>query len=333
MTYFLLPRVCNYDIKDNIELELTKNEEEIFLQSKSLRLYLNEIKKNINKVASDWDIHKKQTNPYEYIHTTISSIHKMSVSKLKPLSRAFYKMIEILGIFSILEEYSDDYIKTFHLAEGPGGFIEAFIFLRKNISDKYYGMTLISDNINIPSWKKSKLFLQNNNNIIIEKGITETGDLLNKNNLLYCLNNYHNSMDIITGDGGFDFSLDFNKQEQKSMSLIFAQICFALAMQKFNGTFILKIFDIFTHASVDLLYILSNYYERVYIIKPNTSRAANSEKYVVCKNYRLQNSHELVYKLSKLYDNLDSEDFIKRFLNFDISYYYKNKLDELNAIF
>ena len=36
---------------------------------------------------------------------------------------------------------------------------------------------------------------------------------MKKINLLYCFEKYGNSMDLITGDGGFDFSIDFNKQE------------------------------------------------------------------------------------------------------------------------
>ena len=49
-------------------------------------------------------------------------------------------------------------------------------------------------------------------------------------------------MEIITADGGFDFSIDFNKQETLSIKLIFCQICYAIALQKSGGTFILKIF-------------------------------------------------------------------------------------------
>ena len=41
---------------------------------------------------------------------------------------------------------------------------------------------------------------------------------------------------------------------------------------------LLKMFDLFTYSSLDLLYILSLSYEKVYIVKPNTSRFANSEK-------------------------------------------------------
>jgi 23S rRNA U2552 (ribose-2'-O)-methylase RlmE/FtsJ len=331
MTYFLLPKLSNKLNINNLELTFINNETELYLISKSLKEYLNLMKKKIDNICLDWDICKKNTNPYEYIHTIISNSQKISISKIKPLSRSFYKMIEIAQTFSLFE--NSENIKTFHLAEGPGGFIEAFVFLRKNKKDTYYGMTLISDDINIPSWKKSKLFLQKNNNIIIESGKDNTGNLMNKDNLIYCLEKYNNTMDIITGDGGFDFSLDFNKQEEISINLIFAQICFALAMQKINGTFILKVFDLFTFASIDLLYILSLSYEKVYIMKPNTSRFANSEKYIICKNFRLNNSKEIVEKLSNFFPYLNNKDYIKRFLNIDISYLYKNKIEEINAIF
>ena len=49
-------------------------------------------------------------------------------------------------------------------------------------------------------------------------------------------------MDIITGDGGFDYSVDFNKQEILSSRLILAQVIYAIIMQKKNGIFILKIY-------------------------------------------------------------------------------------------
>ena len=40
-------------------------------------------------------------------------------------------------------------------------------------------------------------------------------------------------MDIITADGGFDFSADFNQQEQQpQFRLIFTQVIYALVMQE-----------------------------------------------------------------------------------------------------
>ena len=332
MTFFLLPKLFSSININDISFSFIDKDDEQLTISKSLKFYLNDMKKNIDDIIIDWDNYKKFTNPYEYIHSIISAKLKFSISKIKPLSRSFYKMIEIYYTFS-LNEISQNSLTCFHLAEGPGGFIEALIYLRKNSNDIFYGMTLISDDTNIPSWKKSKNFLQKHPNIFIENGADNTGNLMNKQNLIYCLNKYQKTIDIITGDGGFDFSINFNKQEEHSTNLVFAQICYALAMQKFNGIFILKVFDLFTYASLDLIYLLSLCYEKVYILKPNTSRLANSEKYIICKNFKLEDSYDLVMKLSSYFDLLNDNQIIQRFFNFSIPYLYRNKLEELNSIF
>ena len=143
------------------------------------------------------------------------------------------------------------------MAEGPGGFIEAICMIRKNKKDRYIGMTL-QDEVNdptIPGWKKAELFLKQNPNVHIETGVDNTGNILSLPNLVGCKEAYGSSMDLITADGGFDFSTDFNNQETSIAKLLFAQTCFALTMQKQGGTFILKIFDCFMqHTSDCLLY-------------------------------------------------------------------------------
>jgi len=289
------------------------------------------MKKQIDNYTISWDIYKKYTNPYEYIQTIIPYT-KLAVCKLKPLSRSFYKLIEICNLLHLLDDFKQS-INTFHLAEGPGGFIEAINTLRSNNTDLYYGMTLIDESDdNIPGWNKSKHFLSKHNNINIEYGKDKTGNLSSVDNLWFCHNKYKGSIDFITGDGGFDFSIDFNKQEILSIKLIFYQICFAIAMQKKGGTFILKIFDIFTQATIDLLYILSSLYEKIYIIKPNTSRVANSEKYIVCKNFKLNDSYEFVKQLSDLFPVLNKDNCVERFLNIDVPSLYINKLEDINAI-
>ena len=278
MIYFLLPRL-SHNTFNNIRY-IVSNDPQIIV-SNSLSHYLYDIKEHLNTYSYEWDIHKKYTNPYEYIHSIIQS-KKKCIAKYKPLSRSFFKMIEISTCFNIHESKTP--IQTFHLAEGPGGFIEAISYLRKCSDDKYTGMTILSDenDSNIPAWKKSFQFLKENPNVSIETGIDKTGNLLSFENFKYCQEKYKSSMDIITGDGGFDFSSDFKNQENNISNLLFAQIAYALVMQKHKGKFILKIFDSFMQHTIDLIAILSSFYEQVYITKPNTSRYANSEKYIVC---------------------------------------------------
>ena len=364
--------------------------------SHSLYHYLMDSKKQIHEHDTEWDYFKKYTNPYEYIHTYIPN-NKKCVSKYKPISRAYFKMIEIIDTFQLLSSknngqqsysipsisYNGTYpvkdvvqnnmhfnnkfsaadfeggIKTFHLAEGPGGFIEAFVNLRKNVAgsvnDKYIGMTIIDKNneVNVPGWKKIQNFLKENPNIEIEMGKDLTGNLLNIENFEYCVQKYGSSIDYITGDGGFDFSGDYNNQEESILDLLFAQISFALCMQKMGGCFVLKIFDCFTAATVDLLYILSSFYEKVYISKPFTSRYANSEKYLICKNFLFNDNTQFYDKIHLAFSSLlaassaaaaaatdinkPSADLshakCRRFLNIPISNFFITHIEEYNSIF
>lgn len=335
MSYFILPNILNILTVQDINIINTQESESVddhtIVISKSLAEYLNVMKCQIDNYNDEWDIYKKYTNTYEYIHTIIPQ-YKYPVCKLKPLSRSYYKLIEIMNTLAIT--FPNEPIKSFHLAEGPGGFIEALIYYRKNNlnneNDIYTGITLIDDkNENIPGWKKSRDFLDNNTNVNIIKGADNTGDILNINNFWYCYTNYKNSMDFITADGGFDYSNNFNKQETVSINLILAQVIYAIGLQKPGGTFILKIFDIFTQVTIDILYMLSSLYEKCYIIKPNTSRNANSEKYIVCKVFKYINTDILI---SKLVINFGNTKTILRVLNIKIPYLYINKLEDINAI-
>jgi len=346
MSFFLLQKTdYNSDIyKHLLEENIHKNDNPIIF-NKTLYKYLNIIKQQIDDRIEQWDKFKKNTNPYEYIHTLIPNT-KQSISTLKPISRSFFKMIEICNTLNLLDNLTMDKITTFHLAEGPGGFIEAIAHMRNNKNDIYYGMTLIDDsNYNVPGWKKTKNFLLNNPNVIIETGIEKNGDLTKAENLKYCFNKYQGQMEIITGDGGFDFSSQYPQQEQISTKLVFCQTAFAISMQKIGGTFILKMYDTFTQFSVDILYLLSNLYESVYVIKPNTSRFANSEKYIVCKNFRCENVKEYITIFYTILSNLEKKDnsinySINNSINntfnslFDIKipYIFTNKLEEINAI-
>ena len=347
MSYFLLPEIHNIiecinltnseptneptsNTNNDPTSNTNSNENSVYV-SKTLNVYLNNIKKHIDENIDTWDYNKKYTNPYEFIHTIVPN-NKYSVSKLKPMSRSFYKMIEMTNLFYLFEDFKYENMKSFHLAEGPGGFIEATSYMRKNVNDIYYGMTLIDNDPNVPGWKKTKHFLDTNSNIRIECGATNTGDLLSVENLQYCYNKYHNSMNIITADGGFDFSVDFNKQEGMASNLLIAQSSFAIAMQKIGGHFILKIFDIFTKTTCDILYLLCSLYKKVYIVKPNTSRLANSEKYIVCKYFKGSHSN-LIPNIINEYPKLLQYNSISSIINSKLDYYFINRVEEINAIF
>ena len=89
--------------------------------------------------------------------------------------------------------------------------------------------------------------------------------------------------------------------------------------------------------SIDILYILSSFYEKVYISKPNTSRYANSEKYIVCKGF-LYNSSDSFYpfiyrSFEKMITPTKETTEIVRFLSVPVNNLFVTKLEEYNAIF
>tara|TARA_B110000008_G_C16970278_1_gene563639 strand:+ start:2796 stop:3986 length:1191 start_codon:yes stop_codon:yes gene_type:complete len=337
MLYFLLHQ-NKYNIKeDNLKIIIKSihDKDNIYL-SQSLLKYLNITKHNISKYGNEWDIYKKYTNPYEFIHTNIPYLN-FSISKYKPISRAFFKLVEIYNVFDIQNKFTKN-IQTFHLAEGPGGFIEATAKIRNNPNDIYYGMTLLNKKDNsIPGWKKSEKFLNNHKNVKLEYGISQDGDLYNELNFQYCVKKYKNSMNIITGDGGFDFSIDFNSQERSAVKIIFIQTAYAIALQKYGGCFILKIYDMFLKSTIDIIMLLSIFYKNVYITKPKTSRYANSEKYIVCCDFKYTNSGFIlkkIFNIIKLLNNIDfTQNKIHSILNIPINLYLKHQLEEINAIF
>lgn len=231
-----------------------------------------------------WDKFKKQTNFFELIFTT--GHHLPSLSSYLPISRSFFKHWEILHDFKDALAFPATGMRIACLAEGPGGFIESFVHYRKQNTDKIFGVTLISSDRCVPMWKLSKSMIEKAN-ITLLYGKDKTGSLYKKENVDdYVEKIGPASCDYITADGGFDFSNNFDNQEEISMQLISSEIYTALRLQKKGGAFLLKIYDINLLSTKKLLWILKQNYETLNFIKPLTSRPANSEKYILCIGFR-----------------------------------------------
>ena len=120
------------------------------------------------------------------------------------------------------------------------------------------------------------------NKYTISYGKDETGDLYNVENIKYFAKLFsEKKADLVTGDGGFDFSDDYSNQEVLAFRLIFCEIVAGLSILKRGGNMVIKLFDLFHFASIDIVYILAYYFDKLHIVKPFTSRSANSEKYIV----------------------------------------------------
>lgn len=243
-----------------------------------------------------WELSKKMLNPYEFIYT--SSKKNKNICSIIPISRSYFKLHEIVKDLNLLK----DNIFCACIAEGPGGFIH-FLNNSDKVINKVYGITLISDDTSIPYWNQNILTNKMND---ISFGIDKTGDIYNLKNTLHFIKEIgDNKCHLVTGDGGFDYSTDYNSQEINSYKLLYSEIYIALNIQKMGGNFVLKVFDLFNYKTLQLLYILYNTYSSVFIFKPSTSRLSNSEKYIICRNFNGDKIVNIKNIMLKYYDRCE----------------------------
>lgn len=142
---------------------------------------------------------------------------------------------------------------------------------------------------------------------------------------------------LLVCDGGF--LLKNNAQEVISKQLYLVLTMLAVSVIRPEGNAIIKFFDLYTPFSVGLIFILTRMYSKVSILKPSSSRPANSERYVVCQKRLNKNSDmgDFLFSVSKvLWENdlamcdilhLVSEDLIQK--DVDFCHFIRNSNNEL----
>ena len=74
-------------------------------------------------------------------------------------------------------------------------------------------------------------------------------------------------------------------------------------------------------------------YENVFIFKPNTSRCANSEKYIICRNFK-NNNKKIITNIIENFDLLINKvDTIYSLFNIQLNQLFITKLQEINSIY
>lgn len=304
--------ISKFLLKSSIDIKRYNSDLGSYMLLETQKSKIDNIHKNI------WLNISFLSNPYEYIHPKITKYYKNDriVSMEKPISRAFYKMWEIMNVFPILKDTINnqnilyhtekphlDNIKTAHLCEGPGGFIEALIKKRGHNMDEIHGLTIKCEN-------KNKLF----NSIIDQVKEEESyinihyGDITNINTIIKFNEKFiEKKAYIVTADGGFEDENREDIQEQIHSQLIFSEIITALSIQAHNGRFICKIYDINTELTAFMIKLLTYFYKDVYIFKPTASRPINSERYLICLDFIGINDNILnkLYEIKKIWSEID----------------------------
>ena len=70
----------------------------------------------------------------------------------------------------------------------------------------------------------------------------------------------------------------------------------------------------------EIIFLLYLQFEKVYIYKPNTSRLANSERYIICKNFIPLKSIVLfeLINILNIWNHIDKKNRIQKYINIKI---------------
>jgi len=103
-----------------------------------------------------------------------------------------------------------------------------------------------------------------------------------------------------------------------------------------NANTIIKIEHTIYKPVIDILYLLCSLFDKVFIIKPNTTNITTFEKYIVCKGFiyddtKNENYKINYYKLLVFLKKLENKNIIS-IVNQPMPYYFLNKLDDINII-
>jgi len=311
MNYYIIPK-NNFNI--NINLKLTNENENEKIKpylSYSLIFYLNEIysqlfklEDNINDTDSKISLEyiNKIVNPFEFIHTNVPG-SLISVSKVKPESSIFFELMEVFQLLNI----NDNFIlkQNINIAH-----------LTPNYTSTNYLLNMIRED------KEDNIFCEN----------FDFDNLYN----IFISNKYENKFDLIICE--FEpHEYNNTKQYIKNMLLL---LMIVIKYQSPQGISIIKIDNIFYKSIIDILFILSALYDKIYLVKPIISNVTKGERYVICKSFNssvLEKSNLLNKINEKIIKNIMNNPSLNNIcvnslIDNEIPYYFLNKLEESNAV-
>lgn len=182
------------------------------------------------------------------------------------VNRAYHKMHEIV-LSCVLSPSSS----SAHLCEAPGGFVQCVHDHLATEAWRWIGITREASDSN-PRPNMSHLPV-NCGHFVIE-------DVYHVDE---CIAAIGGRVDLVTADGATD--VDHGRMEELHLPLLIAQSKVALGTLAKDGCFVVKFFEGLLPATRRVIGWVSNHFEYTGIIKPTSSRATNSERYLVCQRF------------------------------------------------
>lgn len=297
--YITIPRPS---IKLEINPIYANNDEELQPYiSPSTLYYLNDVKNQIKKIKSEinriynTDYIFNLINPYDFIFSEYDNTNK-TVSLLPMKTMLYYNMLEINLILNIMNNFYNSSINV-------------LLYTLDNSAIKYY----------IQSIKRE------NNSFFDLSDETLSGfqnyDLINKE----CHNTGVMSLMI------FELNESICNNIDNYINYLLYIVLAIIYEQTNDGLTILKITQLCHKPIIDIIYLLSSFFNKTYICKPYISyqeeRFIIYEKYI--NNYTIEEKNKIIYNIKKL---LLRETSVISILKNTIPLYVLNKIEDSNII-
>ncbi|KAL4703984.1 hypothetical protein ACJJTC_000370 [Scirpophaga incertulas] len=256
-----------------------------------LKSRLNFHKSQLNDFnIEEWSSHTRRRNPAGEVGWKVRCVINPEF-----LTQAWTKFYECASTYKIVpnQAFIDGKMVSLHLCEAPGAFITALNHYLKlnhpqldwkwiaNTLNPYYEGNSPSNMIS-----DDRFMFHTLNNW--DFGVDCTGNIMNWENSQAIVRNAKTmgKVMLVTADGSIDCMQRPDAQEETTSPLHYCEIVTALQALSEGGTLIFKLFTIFEHYTISLLYLINYYFKEVNIYKPVTSREGNSEVYAVCLGYK-----------------------------------------------
>ena len=275
-----------------------------FTNFKDISIYLNKIKRAIDVIDKNrWYKITFETDNYKQLGYYVSSNYNVLINPKFKVSNAFLKIYEILMTFDFFINKQN--IKTFHFCESPGMFIiglNHYLQTKTNINNWYWFANSITEKGNVHAVPDRFGFIAKypDNWLFGPKD----GDIT-KIETINFFKQKLNEVDFISSDCGICIENESPNMYEELIALIdFAQFLNTLHLLKIGGSCVLKTFIPMEKASnISIVYSMSKLFEQVYIYKPITSRAHNSEIYLIGLNYLYYNKKLIDHMIDILINN------------------------------
>ena len=228
---------------------------------------------------------RDKANPYEF------------VKKFQFACRAAIKILEMdhychITAIPLLPE-EGDVLHFGDVCAAPGGWTEYVLWrviAQNGGRAKGYGMSLKQQSY--ATWEVHK-FCDGAREHVQEEGFAYwgphgDGDITKNDNMSGYAQHVRQQtggvgLALLMADGGICVDGSWNDQEKHLRQIILCEMLTALLTVRKGGWYVCKLFDTYTEFTANLLYIMYRAFEEVVILKPFTSRPANSERYIICK--------------------------------------------------